>query len=114
MKRFPLLHPLVFAALPPKLALVIPTIVHENTKIVQERVARRHKLAHPDYFSLMIKDDQEIPEDDFLVAQANHLIVGGFDPDTNLFTAGVHYLLTNPDKLEKLQNELRTRFARYS
>ena len=34
-------------------------------------------------------------------------MIGGYDPVTNVYTAAVHYLLTNPDKLEKLQKEVR-------
>ena len=110
--RWPWLHAIVFAALPYQLALVIPTILRENNKMVQSRVQRREKLVHPDYFSLMVTDE-ETPSDEFLVAQANHLIIGGFDPDTNLFTSAMFFLLTNPGKLEKLQQEIRNQFVSY-
>lgn len=93
MKRFPLLFPLVFLALPPKLAAVIPILLSSNLETVQERVARCDNLKHPVYFSFLLSEGKPAPSDDFLVAQANHLIVGGFDPDTNLFTAAIHYLL---------------------
>ena len=110
MKRFPLLFPLVFLALPPKLATTLPTLLRSNLKIVQERVARRDTLKHPDYFSLLLPEGKPAPSDDFLVAQANHLIVGGFDPDTNLFTAAIHYLLENPETYDRLKHEVRGRF----
>ena len=114
MKRFPVLYPLVIFALPPRLARVIPTILRENHQIVRSRVERRDCLPHPDYFSLLVKDDNDNrPSDDFLVAQANHLIVGGFDPDTNLFTSAVHFLLVS-NKLGKLQEEMRGQFSSYS
>ncbi|KAL8919063.1 MAG: hypothetical protein Q9172_005164 [Xanthocarpia lactea] len=111
MKRFPLLYPLVFLALPPKLATTLPTLLKSNLRIVQDRVARRKNLSHPDYFSLLLPEDQPVPPDDFLVAQANHLIVGGFDPDTNLFTGAVHYLLENPETYERLRDEIRGTFS---
>lgn len=113
MKRFPLLYPLVFLALPPKLAATLPTLLKANLTIVRDRIANRHSLPHPDYFSLLIPDNEPVPSEGFLVAQANHLIVGGFDPDTNLFTAAVHFLLTHPDKLEILKREIRSAFASY-
>jgi cytochrome P450 len=62
----------------------------------------------------MVKDEGDSPPQEFLVAQANHLIVGGFDPDTNLFTSAVHFLLVNKDKLKKLQSEVRDQFSSYS
>lgn len=111
MKRFPLLFPLVFLALPPKLATTLPILLRSNLKIVQERVARRDNLKHPDYFSLLLPEGKPTPSDDFLVAQANHLIVGGFDPDTNLFTAAIHYLLENPQTYDLLRDEVRGKFS---
>ena len=113
MKRFPLMYPLVFLALPPRLALVLPTLLKSNLQIVQKRVADRKVLNHPDYFSLLVPEDKPAPPDDFLVAQANHLIVGGFDPDTNLFTAAVHYLLEYPTSFERLKAEIRGHFPKY-
>lgn len=113
MKRFPLLYPLVFLALPPKLAATLPTLLKSNLKIVQDRVKRRDHLDHPDYFTLLLPKDKPLPPDDFLVAQANHLIVGGFDPDTNLFTGAVHYLLENPHTYNRLKAEIRGKFSRY-
>ena len=113
MKRFPLLYPLVFLALPPKLAATLPTLLKANLTIVRDRVTNRHDLKHPDYFSLLVQDNAPVPSDGFLVAQANHLIVGGFDPDTNLFTAAVHYLLEHPQTMEKLKREVRNSFASY-
>ena len=111
MKRFPLLYPLVIFALPPKLATTLPILLRENLTIVRNRVKDRHDLKHPDYFSLLLPEDRPLPSDDFLVAQANHLIVGGFDPDTNLFTAAVHFLLTQPQQMERLKQEIRNAFT---
>ena len=110
MKRFPLLFPLVFLALPPRIATTLPTLVRSNLKLVQERVARRDNLEHPDYLSLVLPEGKPAPSDDFLVAQVNHLIVGGLDPDTNLFTAAIYYLLENPKTYDRLRDEARGRF----
>ena len=44
------------------------------------------------------------------MAQVNHLIVGGLDPDTNLFTAAFYYLLENPKTYDGLRDEVRGRF----
>lgn len=96
MKRFPLLYRFVIFALPPKFATTLSILLWENHKIVRECVKSRHDLKHSDYFSLLLPEDRPLPSNDFLVVQANHLIVGGFDPDTNLFTAAVHFLLVQP------------------
>ena len=111
-------HEAIPAALPScipcsatKLATILSTLLEFNLKIVQERVARRDSLKHPDYFSLLLPEGKPAPSDDFLVAQANYLIVGGFDPDTNLFTAAVHYLLENSRNYDRLRDEVRGRFS---
>ncbi|KAL8857192.1 MAG: hypothetical protein Q9178_006247 [Gyalolechia marmorata] len=111
-ERFPLLYPLVFLALPPKLATTLPTLLlKSNLRIVQDRFASRKDVSHPDYFSLLLPEDQPVPPDDFLVAQANHLIVGGFAPDTNLFMGAVHYLLENLKTYERLRDDIRGTFS---
>lgn len=108
-----MLYPLVFLALPPGLATTLPTLLKSNLKIVQERVKRRDHIDHPDYFTFLLPQDRPVPSDDFLVAQANHLIVGGFDPDTNLFTGAVHYLLENAHTYSRLKAEIRSQFSTY-
>lgn len=113
MKRFPLLYPLVFLALPPKLATTLPTLLKSNLRIVQERIKRRDHIDHADYFTFLLPQDRPVPSDGFLVAQANHLIVGGLDPDTNLSTSAVHYLLENAHTYDRLKTEIRSRFSSY-
>ena len=80
---------------------------------MQKRVADRKELKHPDYFSLLVPEHEPPPPDDFLVAQANHLIVGGFDPDTNLFTAVVHYLLEYLRKFDRFKSEIRDNLSNF-
>lgn len=113
MKRFPLLYPLVFFALPPSLAKTVPWLLKENKRIVVDRVVRRDSLEHPDYFSALVSDKKPIPSNEFLLAQANHLIIGGLDPTTNLFTSILYFLLEYPDKLEKVKQEIRGTFCSY-
>ena len=102
MKRFPLLYPLIF-----KMAATLPNLLKSQLQIVQDRVANRKRLKYPDYFSSLLPEDRPLPPDNNLVAQANHLIVDGSDPDTNLFTAAVHYLLENPNTYEWFKGEIR-------
>ena len=107
MKRFPVLYLLVFLALRPKMAATLPSLLKSNLQIVRDRVANRKKLKNPDYFSSLLPEDRPLPPDNSVVAQANHLIVGGFNPDTNLFTTAVYYLLKNPNTYERFKGEIR-------
>ncbi|KAF2182990.1 cytochrome P450 [Zopfia rhizophila CBS 207.26] len=92
MSKFPLLYPLVFFTLPPKLARTLPIIIKTNTEIVRNRIKNRHNMEHPDYFTLLLPDDRPVPEVEFLVAQANHLIMSS----------------------RKLKQEIRGTFASYN
>lgn len=66
MKQFRLLYPLVFLALPLKLAITLPTLLESNLRIVQDRVARRKHLSNPDYFSQLLPEGQPVSPDEFL------------------------------------------------
>lgn len=61
----------------------------------------------------MSADDKDLPTEEWLLAQANVLIVAGFDPITNLLSALVYYLCRSPDKTQKLVKEIREAFSSY-
>jgi hypothetical protein len=111
-RRFPLLHPLVFLMLHPKLAVVIPWLISRENNLVRERVECRNNIKYPDYLAQFIPTDgSQIPAEDYLTAQANHLIIGGFDPGTNWLSSTVYFLLKTPKTLGKLQAEVRGSFS---
>lgn len=111
--RFPVLYPFIMMALLPGLAAVAPKLQRENTKYMRERIQNRHKLAHEDYMSALIRTDQDVPDLDFLVAQSMNLVIGNAEAVSNMFTSSIYLLLVHPEKLGKLQQEVRGRFASY-
>lgn len=54
-----------------------------------------------------------MPTEEWLLAQANVLIVAGFDPITNLLSAVVYYLCKSPVKTQRLAQEIREAFLSY-
>lgn len=112
-KRFPVLHPLVFLMLPPSFARKVPWLLQEARRVMQDRVDRRHQLERDDYMSFLVSEEKKIPDVDWLTQQANHLILGGLDPVPNQYTSCILFLLQNPDKLKKLQEEIRGTFKAY-
>ncbi|KAJ4397736.1 hypothetical protein N0V93_001971 [Gnomoniopsis smithogilvyi] len=113
-KRFPLLHPIVWFLFPPSVVLTVPTLLRLNRQEVRARIDRRDRLAHPDYIQhLFPQNGKEMPTEDWLLAQANVLIVAGFDPMTNLMNAVVYNLCRSPDKLQALCDEIRQVFQTY-
>lgn len=91
--------------------MTVPTLLRLNRQEVRARIHRRERLAHPDYIQhLLPSDGKELPTEDWLLAQANVLIVAGFDPMTNLMNALIYYLCRSPDKLRILSAEIREAF----
>jgi len=115
-KRFPLFYHLVWFFVPPSVVRSLPTLLRLNRQEVQARVARKDKLPHPDYFQYLLpteKSIEQMPTEDWLLAQANVLMVAGFDPITNEMDAVVYYLCRYPDKLRRLAQEIRGGFKSY-
>lgn len=97
----------------PGLATVAPKLQRENTKYVKERIQNRDKLAREDYMSALIRKDAPVPDLDYLVAQSMTLVIGNAEAASNMFTSTIYLLLAHPDKLQKLQQEIRGRFTAY-
>ena len=112
MRRFPLLYPLTYLVLPPKVALSYLTAHKESKKLVQHRVKNRHESKQLDYMSQFLRVEAAIPSDDFLVSQVNHLILDHYE-SSSVLSAGFYFLMANPDIMTNLQVELRARFETY-
>ncbi|MCJ1477283.1 hypothetical protein MMC13_005954 [Lambiella insularis] len=113
LMRFPLIKPVVWLLVPPSVAVSVPTLLKMNRKEVQRRVTSRDNLDHPDYFEYLIPKGAPEPSEDWLLAQANVLVVAGFDPSTNLLSSAIYYLLKEPDTLLRLVKEVREAFSKY-
>lgn len=113
-RKFPLLRPLMWVMIPPSIVLTMPTLLRLNHKEVKARIDRRHALDHPDYMqSLIPEQDGDLPKDDWIFAQADQMMAASFDPLTNVLTASVFYLGTNPEKMARTITEIRGSFVKY-
>jgi cytochrome P450 len=110
-KRFPLIYPLVYLALPPSLV----RLLLEHKRIIGNRVKNHKDFKQRDYFTSFVQEGKSMPNEnvDWLLAQANHIFIGGLDPDTQLFWSSILFLTQHPDKLKKFSNEIRGKFKRY-
>ncbi|KAK1659914.1 cytochrome P450 [Colletotrichum godetiae] len=111
--RFPLLYPFVLLALSPSLATVAPKLQHINSRYIDDRTRTSDSLEHEDFMSSLIRDGEEPPGVDFLVAQSMNVVIGNAEATSNMFTVSVHFLGMHRDKLEKLKTDIRGRFASY-
>lgn len=113
LMRFPLIKPIVWLLIPPSVAVSVPTLLKMNRKEVQRRVESRNNLDHPDYFEYLLPKGAPEPSEDWLLAQANVLVVAGFDPSTNLLSSAIYHLLREPETLRRLIIEIREAFLQY-
>jgi cytochrome P450 len=108
-----MLTPFIWFLLPPSIATLMPRLLRMNRKEVRERLARSGRLEHPDLFECLLPKGEPIPAEDWLLSQANVLIVAGFDPHTNLSSSALYFLASNPTKLEIAASEIRDTFQTY-
>lgn len=90
-------------------------ILREHKRIVRNRMEKREDFKQRDYFTSLVEESKSIPSEniDWLLAQANHILIGGLEPDTQLYWAAIVLLTQHPDKLKKLTNEIRAKFDKY-
>ncbi|KAK1701965.1 cytochrome P450 [Colletotrichum lupini] len=112
MRRFPLLYPLSYVFLPPKVAFSYFRAHSTSKKLIRTRVEERHDRKDLDYMTQFLKNEEALPPDGFLVSQAGHLILDHYE-SSSVLTAGMCFLTTNDEVMKKLQNELRTTFKSY-
>lgn len=112
MRRFPLLYPLSYVLLPPRVALSYFRAHGASKALIRARVRERHEHKPLDYMTQFLKDESALPPDDFLTAQAGHLILDHYE-SSSVLTAGFYFLATNPGPMARLQAELRAAFPTY-
>ncbi|OLN88361.1 Isotrichodermin C-15 hydroxylase 2 [Colletotrichum chlorophyti] len=124
-KRFPVIKfPLFMCLVPWILTSGILAVGKITQEQVRARLARRDNLSslrHPDllqpvtpYTATPLKDESELRTDDWIVAQANSLMVGALGPVTNAITSAVIFLCASPEKMERLKQEVRNAFSAYT
>ncbi|KAI0845098.1 cytochrome P450 [Daldinia vernicosa] len=85
----------------------------ENLNLVSETLHERIKLGkeRPDLIDGLVKKKDELGLDfESLVSNANLLIIAGSETTATLLTGATYLLTTNPDKLAKVSEEVRSTF----
>lgn len=85
----------------------------EHYRLSQEKVKARMARDNDrdDFFAHIISDKNNPPRPDFVLAQANTLVVAGSETTATALLGLTWYLLNNPDALKILQIEVRTSFS---
>lgn len=95
---------------------IVPTGIMEkraeHIRLSREKLAARltREGSQYDFFSKLIKEKAGQVREEFLLTQANILIVAGSETTATTLAALTYYMTTNPTKLHRLQEEVRSAF----
>ncbi|OTA98401.1 hypothetical protein M426DRAFT_69896, partial [Hypoxylon sp. CI-4A] len=116
-QKFPLLSPLSFLFVPPKILRTLPHVLKINAQEVQRRIDKRDQVKHLDYFEGLVppgSSELTSKERNHLEQVAAQLLVAGYDPIADQFYGLLFLLLREPDALTTVINEVRGAFQRYN
>lgn len=86
-----------------------------NSEDVKERIERRGRMEHLDYFEQLVPADKPVPEDKkqiyHLENVAGQLLIASWQPLANQFYSLIFFLLREPEAYAALVEEIRTVFA---
>ncbi|KAI0484977.1 isotrichodermin C-15 hydroxylase [Xylariaceae sp. FL0804] len=116
-KKFPLLSPLAYLFVPPKIVTKVPKTLKMNSQQVQQRIDSRGHTRHPDFVDYMLPVDAPAPtskkEKVHLEQVALQILISGFDPMQLTFYSSLFFLLKRPETLDRLVQEIRSEFHSY-
>ncbi|KAI0013518.1 isotrichodermin C-15 hydroxylase [Xylariaceae sp. FL0662B] len=115
-QKFPLLSPLMFLFIPPKILRTLPRVLKINSQEVQRRIDQRANVKHLDYFERLVPPNSPTPtgkERNHLEQVAAQLLVADYDPIADQFYGLIYFLLKEPDSLANLVEEVRSAFQSY-
>ncbi|KAF5659558.1 cytochrome P-450 monooxygenase [Fusarium heterosporum] len=102
----------VFTWLTPK---ALEEDIRTHNRITTEKVNRRIEIGNSreseDFFAHILRKEKNEVDVVHLREQAKILVLAGSETTANLFSAVTYYLLKGPDKLAKLQAEIRSAFS---
>ncbi|KAK3318700.1 cytochrome P450 [Apodospora peruviana] len=125
-RKIPLLTPLTYLCIPPSILFLMPKLIRNNSQDVKDRIARRGKTDHLDYFEHLIPADaddktgaalphgtkKELYTIENIAAQ---LMLAGWQPVAGQFYALLLFLLGEATAYKTLVEEIRgaAAFKRY-
>ncbi|KAI2733067.1 hypothetical protein CBS147332_82 [Penicillium roqueforti] len=109
-RRLPLLWPVLLFALPANIKKKFDLFLEYSRDLVRARVARKDTVTREDFFARLLADKSENKSEEWLMAQANVLVIAGSDTTATALATITYYLAANQDKLWHLQQEIRRTF----
>ncbi|CAJ2510912.1 Uu.00g065370.m01.CDS01 [Anthostomella pinea] len=116
-RKFRLLSPLMYLAIPPSVWFALSKLIRMNSEDVKTRIERRGKTGHLDYFEQLLPADKPVPEDRkqiyHLENVAGQLLLAQWQPLANQFYSLIFFLLREPGAHAALVEEVRMAFETY-
>ena len=111
-RRLPLAWPSILLTLPRGVKRKFDLFLEYSRKQVRSRIERQDEITHRDFFSAILSDRAEgkRSNEEWLVAQANVLVIAGSDTTATALTTIIFFLSQHLQVLHILRKEIRTRF----
>ena len=109
-RRLPWLWPLIIVVLPRGIKQKFDLFLDHSKKQVQKRVARQDSITRTDFFVNLLSEKSGKVSEEWLIAQANVLVIAGSDTTATALVTIIYYLTRYPQQLERLCCEIREAF----
>ncbi|KAL4894202.1 cytochrome P450 [Aspergillus ambiguus] len=110
-RRLPLMWPLILCMLPTGMKGRFDRFLEYSRAMTRKRVQKKDHVQHADFFAnLLASNAKERHNEEWLLANANVLVIAGSDTTATALTAITYYLGLNKDKQRALQDEIRGTF----
>lgn len=115
VRKFRLLSPLIYLAIPPSVWFAMPKLIKMNSDDVRQRIKLQGHIEHLDYFEQLVPAGKPPPEDKKVLFHlenvAGQLLLASWQPLANQFYSVLWFLLGEPDTYKTLVKEIRGSFA---
>ncbi|KAI5194194.1 cytochrome P450 [Aureobasidium subglaciale] len=109
-RRLPWLWPLIILVLPSGIKRKFDLFLDYSKKQVQKRVARQDSITRTDFFVNLLSERSGNVSEEWLIAQANVLVIAGSDTTATALATIIYYLTRYPQQLDRLCCEIREAF----
>lgn len=108
-RRLPLFWPFIIFAIPRGFKKKVDLFLKYSKDQVRNRVARQSTITRTDFFTSLLSEKANVSED-WLIAQANVLVIAGSDTTATALATIVYFLTKHPQHLGRLRDEIMGTF----
>lgn len=104
--------PFILLSIPRGFKQKVDLFLQYSKEQVRKRVAAQSTITRTDFFSNLLSEKasaQNLSED-WLIAQANVLVIAGSDTTATALATIIYFLTRHPQQLQRLQDEVRAAF----